>query len=375
MLRLLLYVVLPAVALGAAVVWFPMPTRDRYILRKFAGLFLLSFLLEVALVLIVRLGDRELGNLVDAQQSLADGLRLFLYRAPERVLEVIPASGILAAFFTIGSLTRSNELVALRATGVNLYRLVVPVAAFAVACSLLTLLFVDRIVAPSTHRARLLDAKAKYAAERDIIFRQASGGLCYIQSLDLPQRIAHHVVFYDFDGDDLRQETFAAYATWDQGMWRLHRGWVRRYEPSGVAFRPYEDADRPLTEDPSILVASANDPAEMTFAQLRRVIHFKRTVGVTARAEVVRLHHNVAYSFALLVGVLLSLPLSMQFGRFAVAVGFPATMFLSFVYWGMAIATFEAMGENGRLAPVVAAWMANFVFGGLAVVLFRGVRR
>lgn len=373
--ELLGVVVLPAIALGAVVVWAPMSLVDRYVLRKFSVLFLLSFLLQVALVLVVRLGDRELGTFFSERQTLEESFRLFLYRAPERILEVIPASGILAAFFTVGSLTRSREVVAFKSVGVNLYRLSVPILLFTMACCLIALTFTDRIVAPATRQVRRLDPTTAYPADREILFRESEGSLGYIQSLDLPAGRAYHLTFYDFTDEELAAETYASFATWEEGVWHLSHGWIRRYGPETPSFERFTQRDRPLEAKPEILVATASDPAEMNLAELKRVIAFKQKAGIPARAEIVRFHHNIAYPFALLVGVMLSLPLSMQFGRFAVAIGFPATMFLSFVYWGLAIAIFEAMGENGRIPAAAAPWLANGIFAVVAAILFRGVRR
>jgi len=373
--NLLGFVLLPSALLGVAVAWAPMSLADRYVLRKYAVLFVLSLLLQIALVLVVRFGDRELGTLFTENQSLAEGLRLFLYRAPERIMEVIPGSGILAAFFTVGSLTRSREIVAFKSVGVNLYRLAVPILAFTAVCCLIALAFTDRVVAPAVRQVRLLDPATTYPSDREILFRERSGALCYIQTMDLPAGMAHSLTFYDFVSGQLASETYASFATWDSQSWHLSHGWIRHYEPSGTRFERFTQIDRPLEAKPEILVASASDPAGMTLAELRRLIGFKQKTGIPARAEIVRFHHNIAYSFALLVGVMLTLPLSMQFGRFAVVIGFPATMFISFLYWGIAIAIFEAMGETGRIPASLAPWVANILFAVVALLLCRGVRR
>jgi lipopolysaccharide export LptBFGC system permease protein LptF len=132
---------------------------------------------------------------------------------------------------------------------------------------------------------------------------------------------------------------------------------------------------RPLDADPRTLIVAANRPDEMTFTQLREVIDFKRRVGFPVRREIVRFHHNIAYPFALLVGVLFAVPLALLFGRHALALGFPATMLFSLVYWGLAVATFEAMGENGRIPPALAPWLGNAIFAGFAAMLLRLVKR
>ncbi len=374
---LLLYVLLPSVLLGLAVNYAPMSIVDRYVLRKFASLFLLAFLFEVALILVVRLGDRELGSIfLDPNASAAEAMKLFALHAPARVMEVVPYAGILGAFLTMGSLVRSNEITAFRASGINLLRLVTPIAIFTFACCVISLVFTDRVVAPATHAAMQMGTTRKAESDRHIVYRESGGALCFIAQLTLPTGIAHKLTFYETVAGELRSETYADSAGWSDTSWELRTGWRRLYDVDGSSsIEAFTLMHRPLDANPKTLIAAANRPDEMTFAQLREVIEFKRRAGFPVRREIVRFHHNIAYSFALLVGVLFAVPLSLQFGRYALALGFPATMLISFVYWGLAIATFEAMGENGRMPAAIAPWVGNVAFAGLAAGLLRLVKR
>ncbi len=374
---LLLYVLLPSVALGLAVSYAPMSIFDRYVLRKFSSLFLAAFLFMVALILVVRLGDRELGSLfLDPNASMGDALRLFALHAPARIMEAVPYAGVLGAFLTMGSLVRSNEITAFRASGTNLLRLVTPIAIFTFACCVISLVFTDRVVAPATHAAMQMGLTRKVESDRHIVYREAGGALCFIAQLNLPAGVAHKLTFYETVGGELRAEIYADKAGWTDTSWELRRGWRRLYgADGGSTLEAFTLMSRPLDADPKTLIAAANKPDEMTFTQLREVIDFKRGAGFPVRREIVRFHHNIAYPFALLVGVLFAIPLSLQFGRFALALGFPATMLFSLVYWGLAIATFEAMGENGRMPAAVAPWVGNVAFACLAAALLRLVKR
>jgi len=48
---------------------------------------------------------------------------------------------------------------------------------------------------------------------------------------------------------------------------------------------------------------------------------------------------------------------------------------LSFTDWGIAIATFEALGSNGKLPPIVACWSANIIFAAAGGVLIWKVEK
>lgn len=373
---LIAYVLIPCALLALAVWKLPMPLRDRYALQKFAVSFLLCFLMWVCLILIVRLFDKELDHM-KAAGSAKQAWLLFLYKSPPRIMEVIPGSGILACFFTAGSLIRSNELTAFRALGINLSRLAVPICLFTCAVCVISLIFTDKILAPSTRLAAEIDPMRPTATQaREVVYREKTGALAFIQSLTVTHKMARNLTFFEFKDGKPSRQIYAKQARWDDQNWHMSFGWTREYSGGGVAkFEPFKRQERVLDADPRTLLASSSKPEELTFAELRRVADFKRRIGFSSLAEEVQFHHNIAYSFTLLVGVMLSLPLSLLFGRFAVSIGFPATLLISFIYWGLASATFEAMGENGRLPPMLAAWLANILFAGASVLLFRGVRR
>ncbi|MDA1191893.1 MAG: LptF/LptG family permease, partial [Candidatus Poribacteria bacterium] len=292
MVDLILFVIAPCVLLTLGVRYFPMPIRDRYILSKYATLFFIAFALQVALILLVRLGDKELGTIFDDSRPIMESVMIFLYNAPRRILEVVPAAGIMGSFFAIGSLTRSNELTALRATGTNIYRMVMPIFLFTFGVCLITLCFVDRIVAPATAEAKRLERDQAYEADREIVFREASGALVFIQHLDLPRKTARNVTFYEMNGGRLEREVFAPQATWDESLWVLKQGWTRRFDGVGVQYERFGSLNRRLDADPRILVATANDPATMTFTELTRVMEFKRRAGQSVRKEVVQYQHS-----------------------------------------------------------------------------------
>ena len=79
------------------------------------------------------------------------------------------------------------------------------------------------------------------------------------------------------------------------------------------------------------------------------------------------MHDKISFPVACFVMALLGAPLFVIFGRSGTAVGFLLTMFISFLYWGIAIAVFEAFGNNGKLPPALSCWAANFIFAAVGV--------
>ena len=90
--------------------------------------------------------------------------RYLLFLTPQLIYASTPVSVLVAVLVTFGILTKNNEVTALKACGVSLYRLAVPVLLASVALSLLLFGF-DHYVIPDANRTQ--DAsRAKSGASR-----------------------------------------------------------------------------------------------------------------------------------------------------------------------------------------------------------------
>ncbi|MBI5191527.1 MAG: LPS export ABC transporter permease LptF [Nitrospirae bacterium] len=110
---------------------------DRYIIKELFPPFLLGILLFTFVLLINRIF--KLTELIITKGvSLLDAARLFSYIMPSLLTLTIPMSVLLAALVAFGRLSTDSEVIALKATGFSLPRLVAPVMAFSFAALLLT---------------------------------------------------------------------------------------------------------------------------------------------------------------------------------------------------------------------------------------------
>lgn len=129
-----------------------------------------------------------------------------------------------------------------------------------------------------------------------------------------------------------------------------------------------------LDDRPQELLAREKDPEELGYLDLEAYIEERERLGAETRQERVDLHMKLAYPFANFVIVLFGVALvgsSAHAGRQSGSAGFGVALFLTIVFWGF-IRVSQGVGYGGGLTPPVAAWLANGVFGVVAVgLLFR----
>ena len=83
----------------------------------------------------------------------------------------------------------------------------------------------------------------------------------------------------------------------------------------------------------------------------------------------VDLYLKIAFPFANFIIVLFGASLSSRKTRSGPAISFGISLLICFLYFGI-IKTGQALGHNGTLSPMLAAWIGNIIFGSAAVFIF-----
>jgi lipopolysaccharide export LptBFGC system permease protein LptF len=111
----------------------------------------------------------------------------------------------------------------------------------------------------------------------------------------------------------------------------------------------------------------------MTFGQLRAYIEQLRASGFYVVPYLVELQKKIAFPFVTLIMTLLAVPFAVSTGRRGAMYGIGLGIVLAVTYW-MMLSFFVAVGSAGLLAPLVAAWAPNMLFGAGAAYLLLTVR-
>ncbi|MBK7551355.1 MAG: LptF/LptG family permease [Syntrophaceae bacterium] len=129
-----------------------MTVLDRYVSREFLmtfGFVLLAFLCLYMLVDFFERIRMFLSNSATPGQIVA----YHLYTVPSIVAMMMPACVLLATLITFGLLSRNQEIVAMKANGISLYRAALPVVAFSIAACALNFLL-NEFVTPASNGGR-----------------------------------------------------------------------------------------------------------------------------------------------------------------------------------------------------------------------------
>ena len=123
----------------------------RYILRAHAGPFLFAFT-ALTSILLVNGVARQLESLAGKGLPSSVFVEFVLYSLPYIVAQTIPMGVLVAVLHTFSQLSADNEIAALKASGVNLQRLLIPPLLASVAVAGIMVFHYDRVLPGANHR-------------------------------------------------------------------------------------------------------------------------------------------------------------------------------------------------------------------------------
>ena len=363
---------------------------DRYVARTYLRILALTFAGLLGLFYISSfIGLSE--KLLKGQATVGMVLQYLWFATPQFIYYGIPIAALLATLVTIGLLTRNSELVVMRACGISLYRVAMPLIGFGAGASLLLFALSEGGLADANRQADQLNQKIRTGSSRtlDVLNRRwvvgRNGEIYHYEYFEPRRKELTQLSIYEFDPKSwsLIRRTYLESATFDKSslgpgnrgtVWITRLGWVRELDAAGGvrSYVPF-NGRRVALEAPDYFGTEQPEADRMTFGRLRLYIAEMRAAGFNVVPFLVDLHQKVSFPFVAIIMTLLAVPFAVTTGRRGALYGIGVGIALAMVYW-TANNVFGAVGDAGLLSPVLAAWAPNILFGASALYLLLTVR-
>jgi LPS export ABC transporter permease LptG/LPS export ABC transporter permease LptF len=351
---------------------------DEYVIREFGTMFLLVQTGFVLLMIVFTFFDL-VGDILRNHIPLTTVGDYLVNLTPSMIYQIAPLAVLIATLVTFGLLNRNSEIVAMKATGISLYRLVTPIVSIAAGLAICLFLFDQYYLPQANRKQEALRATIKgrppqtyLHPEQKWIFGQPRAGepgrIFYYQFFDPDRQEFANLSVFEFDPHSfqLTRRIFAARAAWDADSqtWRFENGWVRDIEGADVK------TDRDFTtsvfaeihEPPDYFTKEDLEAQEMNFGQLDRYIRDLRQSGFDTMRLRVALWHKLAYPLVAVEMVILAIPFALSMGRRGSLSGIAVAIAVALIYF-VVNGLFEALGNVNYLPSVVAAWSSDILFG------------
>lgn len=346
---------------------------DRYVSRLYVRVVGLSFLALMGLFYIATFIDKS-DKLFKGQASTGTVLQLLAYSTPQFVYYVIPIAALLSVLVTFGILSRTSELTVMKACGVSLYRIALPLVGLSLLWSAVLFGLEQEILARANRRASALDdtirgrpVKTLNPLNRHWIIAR-DGSIYHYGFFDPQQRVLTGLSIYKPAPDAWRlvSQTYATTAQYADG-WVGANGWMQDLSSPTPTWRPFTRVSIDV-EPPEYFETEQTNADTMTVAQLRRHVAELSASGFDVVGLSVELQRKLAFPLVTFVMTLLAVPFGVSAGRRGTLYGIGLGVIIALSYWFL-MSVFIAIGKAGLLAPPLAAWTPNIIVAAAAVYL------
>jgi lipopolysaccharide export system permease protein len=376
-----------------------MRVLDRYVSTEFLRSWMQSLGAFVTIYVVVNLFEK-IDKFLENKVALTKIISYYLYLIPYIIKWINPIAVLLAVLFSLGALSKQNEISAMKSCGVSFIRIVVPIAVLALIISAVVAVWSETVVPWANENAekiKLAEIDKKPAREtlrrERVAITGEEGYFYYITSYDNTRKILNGIDLQKLDAEGkIVFWVTAKTGRWQDDHWVFYDGIKRELKPVQISAatepdikqnnqnkkpneekaptrtvetlvgEPFDRYIPPVKEKPIDFMQVYKDPEEMSYDELASYISRLTSRGAPVDKLMVELYLKLAVPFANFIVILIGAPLAIQSQRSGMALGFAVAVLLGFTLWGL-LAVFRALGQSGDLPPFLAAWIPDISFG------------
>ncbi|MCP4348076.1 MAG: LPS export ABC transporter permease LptG [Desulfobacterales bacterium] len=318
----------------------------------------------------------KVDDFIEANIGFSKIITFFIFETPFIIFQIIPVCILLSVLVVFGLMSKNNEIVALKSSGVSVYYLLKPVLFIGFVATVLLFLFSDIIVPITREKANNIWLRQvrhdSFISKYEDIWLKDNRLIVHIKSYNKDDESVSGLTLNFFDDDfRLQRRIDAKKGVFRHGKWVLYdlMEQVLDKEKKGYNIIFHEKMAEKFNLLPEDMKRVAKKSEEMSFSELREYIKKVETEGYDATTYRVDLFAKIAFPFVCIVmclagtGVALrgkmkdGLPVSITYG---IGIAFFYWIFYSFCV---------SLGYGEVLPPVISVWTANFVFICFGVLL------
>lgn len=355
---------------------------DYYLLKNFF-LALFVVIVAVGLTIIVINAVEELRDFIDNEVPLISILEYYLYFGGWVIKSFMPMFVLLALLFSVSMLARKNEILAMKASGVSLQRIVLP---FLIITTLIAAghFYYNEYIFPPANKKRLeikefvIERRSRSNAERvNNIYRQIHPGYFYtVSAFNIARKEGVDFKLYQTADNKLDRIVTGEKLIYDEYLWKVINGVERDFSEGGVS--SFNEFDTLIISDiqdvPEDFAKWIGEPEDMGYNELKGYINLMKRIGGPYARELVDLDFKISYPLASVIVVLICVPFATVSKRGSIAYSFAAGALISLAYF-ILFKLLQSAGYNEKIPRLLAVWGVNGLFFVIGLITLYKARK
>ncbi|MDP6852618.1 MAG: LptF/LptG family permease [Candidatus Marinimicrobia bacterium] len=355
---------------------------DKYILTLFSSKAVMALLGFIIIFLLVDIFD-HLDHIMDSTMPRIAIIQYYYHSVPWYASIGLPMSLLLATVFTMGILQKNHELSALKASGISVNRLSIPLLLIGILSSIFSFYFDNLFVTDHMEKRyelgskyNLVSSRSNKIKKKDIFRQESQDKVLGIQRYNFRNQTAHGISIQNFQFGELASRLDAPIMRWntENENWLLQQYYTRDWDEDSLHFQESkQDTVLQLNFTPTDLTQSTVKPEEMNYWELKQFVEKLEYYGVKDPRWAVNMHFKTAFACTSFLMMLFGISLSIRKPRSSLAVGIGVSVFVIFLYY-VGIKTGQSLGYKGTLPPLWSVWLPNFIFFCIGAIMFKRTR-
>ncbi len=306
----------------------------------------------------------------------------FISRQPERLVVVAPIAFLLAALYTFSDLSKHNEVVAMRASGLSMVRLCLFIWLSGFIGAGAVKYAMDSLVPEMTAHANYLekkvgDANLEVEMSRVLAYRSRAHNRDWVFGRFEVEGAKENVVVTQFRVDrtiDWEVRADRAIFTGDGSGWLFENGQFCQYDALGellIKAAEHFDARRfsDLSEAPEKIRNSLSPVDQLSTKQIRLLL--KNNQGMsefTVASCYTTIYYRMFFPVSCIIALLFAIPLSIQTGRNGIFANLGIAVAGMLSFYGV-LQAFLVLGKKGILPPLTSAIIPTLIYISFGLIL------
>jgi lipopolysaccharide export system permease protein len=293
----------------------------------------------------------------------------------------VPIAVLLATLFSIGFLSKRNELLAMRAAGVSLVRLALPLLFLGIVVTGSVMVAGETVYPEAESRRMELEGQfIRRSSSRtstvlhDVFATGLDGRKFYFRTFNAAKGSGSNVTVQTTRDGRVTEVWEITDLRYEDSVWIGTTGRERLFSESSDSATQYTPFVRRAfpewKETPEDFVRKRVDPRRTGYRQLKAIIARMQSIGGDTTKEETELALKLAFPFLNFLVILVGFPIAARSKQTGMALNFGIAMGVTFVL-RVLIEVFRSLGHNGDVPAWLAAWAPNIVclIAGIAILL------
>ncbi|MFA5157249.1 MAG: LptF/LptG family permease [Candidatus Omnitrophota bacterium] len=329
-----------------------------------------------------------LGNLIKiAEMVINKGVdivsvsKLFVFMIPYLLTYTLPIAALTATLLSLGRLSSDNEIIAIRACGINMFRMILPLLVVGLILSLAMVFFNDRIIpyARFASRKTLMEVGVKNptaALEPGVFINSFEKYVLFIYRIE-DNKLYNVRIYEPQEGRPTRtivakRGEFIAIPEKSMIKLKLIDGTADEPDPENLT-NFYKLNFKTYFISLNLAQAQKNQgidkkPKDMTIKELAAEAKKLEKEGIDPRPLITEMHGKLSMAFSCLAFILLGSSLAIITRRREKSINFGMVFIIVGIYYILTISA-ETLSLQGYLNPAIAMWLPNIILASLGIIL------